>query len=416
LKYEIKEEDLFLLKDNLVIKKELLESALNSFDNITDFLNEINMLIISLYSMYYIERFMPVISDTLNDFDNMNKQLDIFFNRPDKYKKSIGEEFEEFEKYLSLISNRFSDDETLESLLKYLSENTEEESYKELLTLYNNYLPYCGGIKINDLIKPEFNRLFSYTVEKLINIPIVPIGLPFVYLNAIKSSNERFIDFNGPKTKFMELIQRVVNNPKNLKKIKEFADKWLQEFEIGNKIDFDITRKPYHKKMEGVIIKITKNDNVYELSDLGFGASQIVTILLTIVTNFYENIETDYRASLTYAIEEPETNLHPKLQSKLADLFVEAIKKFRCQFIIETHSEYLIRKLQYLTAKKTLKPEDTVIYYFTEPEKVTEGRKQVERINILEDGNLDNDFGPGFFDEATNLKFDLLRLKNTQKN
>ncbi len=111
-------------------------------------------------------------------------------------------------------------------------------------------------------------------------------------------------------------------------------------------------------------------------------------------------------------IEEPEANLHPKFQSLLADMFVDANKQFEIQFILETHSEYLIRKLQYLTAKKDIKPDDTVIYYLHDPNNIPEGEKQVKKINIKEDGNLTDDFGEGFYDEAINLKLELLKLKN----
>ncbi len=50
-------------------------------------------------------------------------------------------------------------------------------------------------------------------------------------------------------------------------------------------------------------------------------------------------------------LEEPESNLHPNLQSKLADFLIDASDRFGIKWVIETHSEYFIRKLQYWTAK-----------------------------------------------------------------
>ena len=63
-----------------------------------------------------------------------------------------------------------------------------------------------------------------------------------------------------------------------------------------------------------------------------------------------------------------------------------------------------------------VKKEDIVIYYFHDPNNVPAGEPQVKKIEILEDGSLSSDFGSGFFDEATNWKFELMRLKNAQKN
>ena len=97
-------------------------------------------------------------------------------------------------------------------------------------------------------------------------------------------------------------------------------------------------------------------------------------------------------------------------------MFVEASKQFGIIFIIETHSEYLIRKLQYLTAKGELSSEDSVIYYFNSPEANLENEQQIKAIVISEDGTLSSDFGSGFFDEADKIALDLFLLNQSQKN
>lgn len=115
-------------------------------------------------------------------------------------------------------------------------------------------------------------------------------------------------------------------------------------------------------------------------------------------------------------IEEPEANLHPNLQSKLADILVMAHQEFGIHFILETHSEYLIRKLQYLVAKKEISQEDVTINYFNSDEFVTANEKKVKEIKIDEFGGLTDTFGPGFFDEATQLQFELYKLNQAQNN
>ena len=115
-------------------------------------------------------------------------------------------------------------------------------------------------------------------------------------------------------------------------------------------------------------------------------------------------------------LEEPEANLHPSLQSKLADLLMYIQEREGVKFTIDTHSEYFIRKLQYLTAKKDLKTEDSVIYYFNDDKYVTNTEPKVKEIFINEDGGLTDSFGPGFFDEATKLQFDLIKLNKQQMN
>lgn len=178
-----------------------------------------------------------------------------------------------------------------------------------------------------------------------------------------------------------------------------FIKRWLQKFNVSEEI------KPFIDNQFGFQ---SLEVNGRPLIEQGTGIAQIVYILLSIALNpEHDKI---------FLIEEPEANLHPKFQSLLADMFIDAAKTFDIQFIIETHSEYLIRKMQYLTAKKEVACTDTVIYYFHDPNNVPAGEPQVKKIEILEDGSLSSDFGAGFFDEATNWKFELMRLKNAQKN
>jgi predicted ATPase len=188
---------------------------------------------------------------------------------------------------------------------------------------------------------------------------------------------------------------------------KVFIDKYLKEFDIGESLRID--------RIEGAVSRVylKKKEKEILLSDLGYGYSQLLPILLKIKIASLD-FKTDHVTPTKYykgkilIIEEPESNLHPDFQSKLADLFVEASEKFNIQFIIETHSEYLIRKLQYLTAKKKIKPRDTSIYYFYNPENIPEGKDQIKKIEIQETGKLSETFGAGFFDESTRLLLSLI--------
>lgn len=161
------------------------------------------------------------------------------------------------------------------------------------------------------------------------------------------------------------------------------------------------------------------------LADEGYGITQLVSILLQIETailslilmreqrRYYSGIEMDdsYGNEVwTLAIEEPEIHLHPKYQSLLADMFVEAYQKYNIHFIIETHSEYLIRKLQVMVADKerALNPNDLSLNYV---EKGEDGISHNRQIKIREDGGLIGHFGSGFFDEADGLALELFRRK-----
>lgn len=183
-----------------------------------------------------------------------------------------------------------------------------------------------------------------------------------------------------------------------------FFEKVLNILEIEGTLDI--------VRYENVIsvIYIKQKERKVALADLGFGFSQLIPIVLKIINTVESNSE-------ILIIEEPEANLHPNLQSKLADIFALTVKTFsRLNLIIETHSEYLIRKLQYLTAKGDISPDDTSIYYFNADKYVSPQEPKVKQIEIRKNGNLSDTFGPGFYDETTRLQFDLMKLNQEQNN
>ncbi|MEZ4885470.1 MAG: DUF3696 domain-containing protein [Chitinophagales bacterium] len=234
-------------------------------------------------------------------------------------------------------------------------------------------------------------------IEKIFKI-ILQSAFQLEYLPPIKANTQRLYTYQSQGTLFNDLlVQYTKNGASKDEKKTTFIYKWLGEegFGIADKVEF-VPIGTY-----GNAVKIWKNGKELELADLGFGITALLPLLMKIVLC----------KTKLLMIEEPENSLHPNFQTKLADLFIDAQETFGLRFIIETHSEYLIRRLQILTAEKKITPDNTSIYYFYNPDDVPKGKKQVERINIEEDGSLDNDFGEGFFDMATQMRFELLKLK-----
>ncbi len=148
----------------------------------------------------------------------------------------------------------------------------------------------------------------------------------------------------------------------------------------------------------GVELNFIRDNSIIDLSTLGTGSSNLFYMLMTLYCSSRDE---------TLYFEEPEVYLHPNFQSKLADLFVACTQEpFDLQIIIETHSEYLIRKLQYLVAKKSLRSDNIQIYYMD-----ASSNPKAKNMNIQPQGYFMEDFGPGFLDESIKLKVDLLNTK-----
>ena len=118
---------------------------------------------------------------------------------------------------------------------------------------------------------------------------------------------------------------------------------------------------------------------------------------------------------MTIIIEEPELNLHPALQSKLADLFLEVYEKCYHDFIIETHSEYLVRRSQVIVAEKEfeVKPNENPFFVYYFPKDL---EYQPYRLEYQKNGTFNKNFGEGFFDEASTSTLELLKFQRQKKS
>jgi len=209
----------------------------------------------------------------------------------------------------------------------------------------------------------------------------------------------------------------------------------LKETIEGND-PFDENKVLKNFYLDSVFIKDYSYDSKTNIADLGKGTSNLIGLILKIYSLLDDyhhqkrksvwlkegkRVELEKPQQKLILIEEPEAFLHPDWQSKLADFFLYCInysKDLDVKFIIESHSEYLIRKLQFLTAKNKIDPGNSVIYYFNLPEKTDQDGEQIKVIQIQNDGMLNANFGVGFFDQADNIAIELYRLqrKNHQAN
>lgn len=193
----------------------------------------------------------------------------------------------------------------------------------------------------------------------------------------------------------------------------KFVTDWMQKLGIG--CNFEIT------SLDGEAYRVEMIDEdvpPVNLADKGMGSIQAMILLLRIATILRERqpryiVAKNDNARMRYPliiIEEPEQNLHPKLQSLLADFFYELNQKYHLRFLVETHSEYLIRKSQVIVANEDYANENELkeanpfkVYYF--PGK----GEQPYDMEYTPSGSFNNKFGEGFFDEAANLDMTIIR-------
>ena len=117
------------------------------------------------------------------------------------------------------------------------------------------------------------------------------------------------------------------------------------------------------------------SDDGYNLADTGFGYSQMLPILVQLWSAGARKQKYSPIAGgpIIFAVEQPELHLHPKLQAKLADVFLAAIEAARAagidlRLVIETHSEQIVSTLGLRIARKQAKVEDVNVVLFEKTE------------------------------------------------
>lgn len=304
----------------------------------------------------------------------------------------------------SVVENKYVGDALFSNIFDVYHAALEKYRKKELLT-FPRYTEY-GNLFLKKLLIDNIAKGLS----------LLPKQLDIAFLNSSRGTQRRYFAADADDRGFHLLIENFLRSgAMDVLVIRNFLNYWIDQFGIGDKISVELSNSSLTKSL--ILYRKEKQIN---LADLGFGVSQFIPFLLNMTLtaarhiNYFED-KPQFNASVL-SIEEPEANLHPALQSKIADLLIDAAYKFKIQFIVETHSEYLVRKFQYWTAKKIIGPEAVSIYYFYDPKNIPPGEDQVKEICIDEDGKLSDDFGTGFFDEADKIAISIWNMTQANKN
>lgn len=156
---------------------------------------------------------------------------------------------------------------------------------------------------------------------------------------------------------------------------------WLKRMTIAERLEVrQIGRSTRYE------VVVHRQGVAANLRDVGIGISQVLPVL----TLAYFAPQ-----GSTILLEEPEIHLHPLAQAVLAELFVEVSKKRRVQFIVETHSEHLFRRMQTLIARQTVTIEKAAMYFVQRDEAAA----KLLPLAIDEYGRVVN-WPPQFFGDA----------------
>ena len=130
------------------------------------------------------------------------------------------------------------------------------------------------------------------------------------------------------------------------------------------------------------------------LADVGFGINQILPVIVEGV-DFFTG-----REGRTLCVEQPEIHLHPRLQAELADLIIANSEgRGEKQWLVETHSELLILRIQRRIREGTLDP-STVSVLYVDSDPAGKSGSTITPLRLDENGDFMDEWPDGFFEEG----------------
>ena len=176
--------------------------------------------------------------------------------------------------------------------------------------------------------------------------------------------------------------------------VRDEVNKWFRAFDIPYELkgNQNVTASELTGTLSTMALEDSRTGTIVTPVDVGFGISQILPVIVEGVAG----------TSSIVCVDQPEVHLHPKLQAEIADLMIECKDK---QWIVETHSELLARRLLRRVAdpKCHIQASDVTVLYVDPP--VPGDTKTGSTIRVIEvepDGQFSSEtpWPDGFFEDA----------------
>lgn len=227
-------------------------------------------------------------------------------------------------------------------------------------------------ISLFDDKKTELKRPRGFTID-------LPNLFPVTWLAPIRTKPKRTydeykIDFSPEGIHTPYLIKKILDK-------KSSAEDFLEYIKRVGSLSglFDTLEiKKYTKSSTSPFeLDIVIKHKPISIEYVGYGVSQS----LPLIVEFFAT-----PSNTTFVVQQPEIHLHPKAQAMLGDIIYELVIRENKQFLIETHSDYLIDRFR-LKQNNSTKMVDSQILFF---ESTAEGNN-IFSLEINNKGELPQD-------------------------
>jgi predicted ATPase len=232
-------------------------------------------------------------------------------------------------------------------------------------------------------IVPRLYYTSSHYEEKIAN-PLGNDGRNVIEYLVLKGTKELLLKNLSHKDGFSEKGESLP--------LIDQVEAWMGEICPGTKIE---ARKDDITKLSNIMYSFKRgNTTIGEFSpiNVGFGITHVLPVIVALLSA--------ESGEMIIIIENPETNLHPRGQAKLAELIALTAQN-GVQIFIETHSDHIINGTlvaikKFRTEQKGISHDKVRIFYFERDESTH--ASQAIPVPVLEGGYI-KEVPQGFFDQ-----------------
>jgi len=287
-------------------------------------------------------------------------------------------------------------------IIKSWGKNTGE---KELETLMDSSFYEKGRITlpIYFMIRDAYSKKakekdFSQILQPFLS-KILEFLKPFIWIAPIRSKPRRTYDlykygFSPEGEHSPYLIKKLLTDPKIRDTFLRFIEAFGGESNLLNSVEVNPFGNDPSSPFE---LMVRLNGKLININYVGYGISQCLPLLVEMFSR--EN-------GAWFAVQQPEVHLHPKAQAALGSLIHNLALTEDKNFLIETHSDYIIDRFR-LNCRRDAKAKiDSQVLYF---ERTQQGNT-VYPVDIEESGNYSENQPKSFRDFFVKEQMDLLSL------
>lgn len=165
------------------------------------------------------------------------------------------------------------------------------------------------------------------------------------------------------------------------------VEAWLGEISPGTRLEVSPTAGADLVTLQYSFAATRQIPDPYRATNVGFGLTYVFPIILASLAA---------RPGSLLIVENPEAHIHPRGQSRLADLLARTAAS-GIQVIIETHSDHILNGIRLAVKNGILPAQDAQVYYFGRTEQPDFAATYTE-VKIDRDGRIAS-WPSGFFDE-----------------